>query len=121
MNHVTVSTSPGLVSAQLRVGADYVVVARMGLASGTKVEVFRPEEILSIHEGDIPRVGMDGVLANANAKTYAGKALGWTGNSPGVRLRTRRGDVAFAVLPRHRGELRQVYLAVVSLIGGPES
>jgi hypothetical protein len=104
--------------AQMRVGADYVAVARMGM--GTKVEVFRPDEILSVHEGEIPRSGVDGFFANANANTNVGRVLGWSADSPGLVLRTRRGDVAFTVASKHRGELRQTYLAIGALIGDPE-
>jgi hypothetical protein len=106
--------------AQMRVGTDYVAVARMGMASGTKVEVFGPEEILSVHEGEVPRSGMDGFFANANANTNVGRVLGWSADSPGLVLRTRRGDVAFTVASKHRGQLRQTYLAIGTLIGHPE-
>jgi hypothetical protein len=107
--------------AQLRVGRDYVAVARLGMASRIKVEIFGPEEILSVHEGNIARTGLDGFLANKNANTNFGRALGLSADASGIVLRTHRGDVAFTVTPKYRGELRQTYIAIGALIGRPES
>jgi hypothetical protein len=107
--------------AQLRVGSGYVAVGRMSvMGSKVTVEVFEPEDILSVHEGDIERAGVDGVLANANANTNLGRALGWTADAPGLLLRTRRGDVAFTVRPKQRGELRQAFLAIGALVSDSE-
>lgn len=92
----------------------------MGMASRIKVEVFRRQEILDVEEGDISRTGIDGYFANISANTNVGRALGWSADTPGLVLRTRRGDVAFAVAKKYRGELRQVHLAIVSMIGHPE-
>lgn len=102
--------------AQLRVGAGYVAVGWMTVGR-VAVEVFPAEEILSVHEGDMARTGLDGFFASANANTNIGQAFGWRADAPGLLLRTRRGDLGFTVGAKRRGELRQTVLAIGELIG----
>jgi hypothetical protein len=108
--------------AQLRVGSEYVAVARMSaLGPKISVEVFQPDEILAVQEGDLERTGMDGFFANKNARTNIGQVLGWSADAPGILLQTVRGDLAFIVRPKNRGEVRQAYLAIGALISRPDA
>jgi hypothetical protein len=109
--------------AELRVGSDYVAVARIGvIASKVVVEVFQPDEIMSVQDGDTAMTGVAGFMANKNAGTNLGQALGWTADTPGLVLQTERGDVTFTVRPKYRGELRRAYLAIADMISdtGPQ-
>jgi hypothetical protein len=103
--------------AELRVGSDYVAVARMSvLGPKISVEVLRPREILAVREGDIGQTGMAGYFANRNAGTNIGQVLGWTADVPGILLQTERGDVTFLARTKDRREVRRAFLAISSLL-----
>jgi hypothetical protein len=104
--------------AQLRVGSDYVALGRMReMGLRITVEVFRPDEILGVEEGHLARTGVDEFFSNTD--TNVGQVLGWSAGAPGLLLRTGRGDIVFTVTPKHRGESRQMFLAIGALIGHP--
>jgi hypothetical protein len=110
--------SPGLnnsgtgTDAILVVAAEQVSITRTSI-TGAKTDQFAIRDILNVEERDIRLEGLAGHLADQTRKSLFAPPNRW----PGMVIRTRRGDVNFAVKPKHRGVVREARLAIDDSLG----
>ncbi len=73
-------------------------------------ERFEREQILGVEEGAVAMSGLAGALARKSAEHPLGPAIGQTGKSPALTLKTRRGDVVLFFKAKAKGDLREAYV-----------
>jgi hypothetical protein len=79
-------------------------------------ERFERDQILGVEEGAERMSGLAGAIADKTAKHSLAPAIGQTGKSPALTLKTRRGDVVLFFKGKQKGDLREAYVTISDLL-----